>query len=474
MFTSRLQSSTLRTAIAAAIIALAVHFTQSRDLLVDFTRPVVMTSLRWLGVDAIDRGEVMAVGSLHVPWTRDCAGINLLLILLALAVWVNRHEQHAGRFWLRVVSMIPAALAANVLRVLTLIGYRTLAYPGVESPQTHYFIGFLWLVPFVAFITPKDHRPKSAGIMETLHAAAVVSLLAPMSGTPNATLITLAAVISLSLCRVRETSRVLMCFWLACGITIALVSMESFWLPWLLLCPLLVDLGRLRLFQCISVLCTHSLIAIQPWAWPLAGVGVVLARFSKAEIRISKLANTAQRDEADKMQVSPRVRQAAFFAALVLPFIASTLLSLGQQSWTPPPDVEARSINQSGYEIRMQGQPKHIGLACYAAVSRDRHHTVTVCLKYRGIEVAGVENCPLVFTEGRHWFREYFIQDGQILPDYSSYVKSTFRPWSDPGVHLIFVTLSEKQSSEEFSAECERLANQFYQLCIPRTTLAQQ
>ena len=174
------------------------------------------------------------------------------------------------------------------------------------------------------------------------------------------------------------------------------------------------------------------------------------------------------------MRVSPRVRQAAFFAALVLPFIASTLLSLGQQSWTPPPDVEARSINQSGYEIRMQGQPKHIGLACYAAASRDRHHTVTVCLKYRGIEVARVENCPLVFTEGRHWFREYFIQDGQILPDYASYVKSTFRPWSDPGVHLIFVTLSEKQSPEEFSAECERLVNQFYQLCIPRTTFAQQ
>jgi exosortase/archaeosortase family protein len=469
MSTPRLDPQTLRTAIAAVIIAVAVHFTQSQDLLADFTRPVVMTSLRWLGVDAVDRGEVMAVGSLHVPWTRDCAGINLLLILLALAVWVNRQERHAGRFWLRVLSMIPAALAANVLRVLTLIAYRTLAYPGVESPQTHYFIGFLWLVPFVAFITPRDHRPKSSGIMETLHAAAVVSLLAPMSGTPNATLITLAAVIGLSLCRVGESSRAMMYLWLVCGIAIAIVSMESFWLPWLLLCPLLVDLRKLRLFHATCVLCTHSLIAMQPWAWWLAGAGIVLARLFKAEIGVSRLPKKAQRDEVDQESlVSSLERQATFFVALILPFIACTLLSLGQETWTPPSTVESKPINQSGYEIRMRGQPAHIGLACYAAASRDRHHTVKVCLKYRGIEVESVEDSPLVFTEGRHWFREFFLQDGQLLPDYAAYVKSTFRPWSDPGVHLIFVSLREKQSPAEFSAACEQLAEQFHRQCRPQ------
>lgn len=475
MSTPRLDPQTLRTAIAAMIIAVAVHFTQSQDLLVDFTRPVVMTSLRLIGVDATDRGEVMAVGNLHVPWTRDCAGINLLLILLALAVWVNRQERNAGRFWLRVISMIPAALAANVLRVLTLIAYRTVAYPGVESPQTHYFIGFLWLVPFVAFITPRDQRPKSSGIMETLHAAAVVSLLAPMSGTPNATLISLAAVICLSLCRVRESSRTMMNLWFSCGIAIAIVSMESFWLPWLLLCPLLVDLRKLRLHHGICVLCTHSLIAMQPWAWWLAGVGVVVARLSKAENEVSWLAKKAQRAERDQgTLVSPLERQATFFTALVLPFIASTLLSLGQTAWTPPATVEARPINQSGYEIRMRGQPEHIGLACYAAASRDRHHTVKVCLKYRSIEVASVEDSPLVFTEGRHWFREFFLQDGQLLPDYAAYVKSAFRPWSDPGVHLIFVSLREKQSPAEFSAACEQLAEQFHRQCRTQPSIALQ
>lgn len=309
--------------------------------------------------------------------------------------------------------------------------------------------------------------------METLHAAAVVSLLAPMSGTPNATLISLAAVICLSLCRVRESSRTMLYLWLVGGIAIAIVSMESFWLPWLLLCPLVVDLRKLRLFHSTCLLCTHSLIAMQPWAWWLAIAGVVVSQRSKVGIGGSLPANKIQAGEEDrKMIVSSLEKQAAFFASLALPFTASTLLSLGQAAWTPPTTVEARPINQSGYEIRMRGQPEHIGLACYAAASRDRHHTVKVCLKYRGIEVASVEKTPLVFTEGRHWFREFFLQDGHLLTDYAAYVKSTFRPWSDPGVHLIFVSLCEKQSPAEFSAACEQLADQFHRQCSTQPSIA--
>ncbi|OYW77324.1 MAG: hypothetical protein B7Z37_04575 [Verrucomicrobia bacterium 12-59-8] len=458
-----------RTALAAAFITLALHLAQSRDLLVDFTRPVVMASLRWLGINAIDRGEVMVVGHLHVPWTRDCAGINLLLILLALTVWVNRQERSSRSFWLRIVSMVPAALAANVLRVLSLIAYRMLAYPGIESPQTHYFIGFLWLVPFVALITPKDHRPRSAGIMETLQAAAVVSLLAPMSGTPNAELVTLAAVTWLSRCRVRETSAWLLLAWIASGIGVAIVSMESFWLPWLLLCPLLVNWRQLRVPAIICLACAHSLIAMQPWAWWLATAGLATAWLSGRGVTPT---NRDARHES--LQYPSLTEQGAFFAALALPFLASTLLSLGQESWKPPVSVEARSMNQNGYEIRLHGQPDHIGLACYVAASRDRHHTVKVCLKYRGIEVVSVENCPLVFTAGRHWFREFFLQDQALLPDYSAYVQRTFRPWSDPGVHLIFVSLREKQSASEFSAACEQLAHQFHQQCLHHPTIAQQ
>ena len=463
----RFTSISLRTGIAAAVVAAAMQLSQSRDMVVDYTRPIVLLLLKWCGREPVDCGEMLQVGRLQVPWTRDCAGINLLLILLALAVWVNRKETRAWRFWLCLVGMVPAAAVANVLRVLTLLAYRTLAYPGVESPQTHYFIGFIWLVPFILMIMPRDQRPLSSGLMETLHAAAVVALLAPLAGTPNAMLLTLAAIIGLAQCRLREeqtrTRSWLMAAWVAAGAGIALVGMESFWLPWLLLCPLLVQARWVFSVPGMACLaCTHSLLVMQPWSWAVAGVGLAWAYWTGEE---------EEQPDAEAAAVGAALRplpwagRAAFFTCLVLPFLASTLLAIGRPSWKPPARVESRSISPNCFEIRMPHQPQSIGLACYSSASRDRHHTLTVCLKYRGVELNPVEGSPLVLTEGKHWFREFFIQGGQLHSDYPAYVRSTFIPWSEPGVHLIFVSAQDKQTPAEFSAACETLAQQFYREC---------
>jgi exosortase/archaeosortase family protein len=216
----------------------------------EVTRPIVMGLLNTVRIHTEDQGHVMAVGHLEVPWTRDCAGVNLLLIMLALAVWVNREEKAGPKFWLRVAAMVPAALAANVLRVLTLIAWRTLAYPNVESPQTHYFMGFIWMVPFVTLITPRSGRPMAHALLETLHPAAVVTLLAPMTGMPNGRLITIAAVFALAQCRIRQdfwkARIVLTALWILTGGAIASLNLESFRLPWLITCPLVLDLGWLR------------------------------------------------------------------------------------------------------------------------------------------------------------------------------------------------------------------------------------
>jgi len=468
-----LTAASLRTGIAAVAVAAAVHLTQSRDMVVDFTRPIVLQALQWLGTEAVDCGDELRVGRLLVPWTRDCAGINLLLILLALAVWVNRKESRAWRFWLCMAGMVPAAVAANVLRVLTLLAYRTLAYPGVESPQTHYFMGFMWLVPFIALITPRDHRPTSAGLMETLHAAAVVALLAPMAGTPNATLLTLAAVIALSQCRVRETPERanpwLFAAWVAAGLAVAVVSMESFWLPWLLVCPLLVQANWVFSISGMAcLLCTHSLVAMQPWAWVVAVVGLAWTfLFEKGTVQTTPADKTDPANAAaEPLSPGGWPGQAAFFACLALPFLASTLLAFGLKSWTPPAGMASRSISPNCYEVRLPSQPEEIGLACYSSASRDRHHTLAVCLKYRGIELQPVEGCPQVLTDGKNCFREFFLQDGHLLLDYPAYVRSTFRPWSDPGVHLIFVSAHETQQPEVFNATCEKLAQLFYHECL--------
>lgn len=157
--------------------------------------------------------------------------------------------------------------------------------------------------------------------------------------------------------------------------------------------------------------------------------------------------------------------QVAFYACLTFPFLASTLLAIGQKSWEPPAGVMSRCISPNCFEVRLHGQPKEIGLACYSSASRDRHHTLEVCLKYRGIELSAVEGCQQVMTDGKHWFREFFMQDGQMLADYPAYVRSTFCPWRDPGVHLIFVSANEAHSAAEFTAACEVLAQRFFEEC---------
>ena len=453
-----------RTVIAAGLIALAIPLTQSRDLLAEVTRPLVIGVLQLAGISAEDGGEVISVGHLEVPWSRDCDGANLLLLLLALAVWVNRHEPMGRRYWLRLAAMFPAAIAANLLRVLTLIAYRAVAYPAVESPQTHYFIGFIWLIPFLALITPRDRRPLILSLMETSHAAAVVALLAPLSGSPNGTLVSLATVIALSACRGRDDLSgrrlALTLAWIVAGLGIALLNVESFWLPWLLTCPLLFDGKRmLRLPGLICLACTHPLIAMQAWSWGLAALGLALAWFFR-EGKITSLPAATS-----VWKKGARFLYPVFFAGLALPFLASSLLPATKRiAWTPPEGVRSRDLGHEGYEVQVPGQPAGIGLACYTAPGRDRHHTVKVCLKYRGIDLAPSKDDDTVMTEGRHWYREFFLQNDELLAGYSAYLKSTFRPRADPGVHLIFVAPCEGFTPAEFAAACARLAEDLHRL----------
>ena len=461
-----LNPRTIRTLIAAAVIAIAVNLAQSRDALHDFTRPLVVATLHLLGMDATDKGQVIAVGHLEVPWTRDCAGINLLLILLALAVWVNRQEKIGTRFWLRVAAMVPAALAANILRVLTVIAYRKVFYPAIESPQTHYFMGFLWMVPFVTMITPRGQRTISQALLETFHAAAVVALLAPLSGTPNGGLISIAAVIALAHCRYGhdfpKLRLGLTSLWALAGAAIAFVNLESFWLPWLLLCPIVSDLRWLKTPAGVLVMvCTHSMFAMQSWAPAVGGLGIAYAVWIWLR---HEEETSAEAPAGPALRWTASLPGYACILCFALPFTASTLLSIGLKTWSPPATMTFRPIKSQGYEIRLPGQAENIGLACYGPTGRDRHHTVQVCLKYRGLDVVPSGENPDIFTDGQHWLREFFVHDGQLLPDYTAYLRQTFRPWADPGVHLIFVAPMDKVTSADFAANCRDLAKTFHTL----------
>lgn len=474
-----LSARTLRTLGAAGFVAAAVWFTQSQDALREITRPLVIAIVNAIGIAASDKGDVMAIGKLEVPWTRDCAGMNLLLIMLALGVWVNREEPSVRKFWLRVLAMVPAALAANVLRVLTLIAYRMVAYPVVESPQTHYFMGFIWMVPFITLITPRVGRPAWHPLMETFQAAAVVALLAPMTGMPNGSMITVAVILALSQCRLRldfwKTRVMLTVLWVAAGAGVAMLNMESFWLPWLLCCPLLLDMRWLfSPAGALVMLSTQSMFAMQSWAPYLGWSGIGLAVWAM----LKKNEEAADEVKVETVELPPVDRNNTSWlrpllglgcaACFMVPFLASTLLSMGQLNWHPPETVRSRPLGNHGFEVQVPGQPAGMALACYAAEGKDRHHTVQVCLKYRGTELEPVAGEAGVYSDGKHWLREFFLQDGKLLQGYPEYLKSTFRPGSDPGVHLIFISPHSFGTPAEFSKTGAELAESLYQLCQAR------
>jgi exosortase/archaeosortase family protein len=463
----------IRTFMACAFLAAAVLFAQSRDALREVTRPIVLALLRLVGLQAEDHGENMSIAHLDVPWTRDCAGINLLIIMLALAVWVNRDESKVLTFWIRIALTFPAALLANVLRVLSLIAYRWIAFPAVESPQMHYFLGFFWMVPFIALITPKSQRPASHAWIETLHAAATVSLLTPVTGMPNGSMAAIAAIFALAQCRIREDfwrrRIVLSVIWGIAGAAVASMNMESFWLPWLLCCPLLIDFRwALSPAGFLVLLSTQSMFALQSWApyigWPAIGWAVW-----------SWMGKSAQEPEIisdGRVEGFHRYRPVIFAAYSPLffaPFLASSLLSWKQERWLPPATLESRLLENQGYEVILPEQPENIALLCYGPEGSDRHHTLKICLKYRGTELTVTTEDQEVFTDGSHWMRECFVQNGALTLDYPEYLKSTFAPKSSPGVHLIFISPKEAFSPREFSALAAKLAKEFHTHCVSHT-----
>lgn len=449
----------LGTALSVGAVLLFVQLTRSRDVFSDFSRPTVTWSLHALGIPAEDHGTMIAVGRLEVPWTRDCAGLNLLFVLMAVTVWVNR-KQIDLRLLAKLIATVPAALVANVLRVLSLIGVREVLYPAVESPQLHYFLGLIWLVPFLLFVVPKGTRPLRYVLFEAAHAAAVVALLAPLSGVPGGETVTLAAVICLAQCRVQTRSSALrdwlsVC-WMLAAVGISLLGMESFWLPWLLVSPLLVEWRWIfSPAGAALTLGSYPLVGMLP-----GGVHVIwaaVAWYLWQQFHGSKDGNEVAGSDP-KVDGLRAFGFQAGWVMLMLPFIASTLLAPDQRAFVPPSSVVATPLAADSYDIRIPGQHERIGLVWFNPSGNGRHHSMKVCMKFRGIDLRPTPGSETVLTDGSRWMREFFIIDGRLIPTYPGYLFRTLVPRSSPGVHLIFFTNQADMGFAEFDRECEVLA----------------
>jgi exosortase/archaeosortase family protein len=451
-------SQSLRLLLAAVVVGGLLLLAPQQDSFTDLTRPLLLLLFGSLGIAARDSGEALEIGALTVPWTRDCSGINLLVILLALTVWVNRSQPATLRYWLRIALVFPAALLANVLRVLTLIGYRSACYPAVESPQLHYFIGFVWLVPMILLIAPREGRHSGQRALESLHAAAVLAWLSPFVTGPGGGWLGAAAILILSQCQL-ATDRLrlrllLLAGWLAAGVGIGLLSIESLWLIWLLLCPLLLPLALLKnpAFW-LALAAAHPLLTLLPLgeAFAAGALGWLLWQVFHRQ-------PSPPHPPSPSLPISWRASLAAAAVALCLPFTASSLFAAAHLPLLPPPQLVVQQISPQGYELRLPGQPEAIRLVWYASPNQDRHHTVQVCLKYRGRDLTEVAEQPGVYSDGKHWIRECFIQDRQLLPSYAHYARHTLAPRSHPGAHLIFIVPQELLTAAAFHQHTETLA----------------
>ena len=172
------RSALIRTLVAGALVLGLMQSAGATEALSWLTRPAVAAVLQIFGGHAVDGGSYLLIGRLRVPWSRDCAGFDVLLVLWGLILWSSRSEPVSWRFWLRMVLAVPASILANVARIITIIGWREAFYPAVESPQMHYFVGFLWLLPLLAVFVPRGGRPagswSSSGIWKISGAWRVV------------------------------------------------------------------------------------------------------------------------------------------------------------------------------------------------------------------------------------------------------------------------------------------------------------
>jgi exosortase/archaeosortase family protein len=453
----------IRLALSLAAVFGLVHLAGTVDVLSEVTRPIVVAVLGAVGIAAADQGDALIVGRLVVPWTRDCAGLNALAMLWAVILWVNRAAPLSRRMWAQLLLAVPVAFVANLARILTLIAFRSVWYPAVEGPQLHYFIGFLWVMPTLGLWTARGGAAWRGRFVEALYLAALLALLAPHVGGPGGSRAALAALVVLAKgrfdARVSPARLAGGAAWLAAGGAIASAGMESLWVPWMLVCPWVVSPALVRSWSGIALLAgTVPLVAMHP-VWRvavIAGLGWEAWRLARRTEGVSPAPVPPAPASSARWRPVVAVALALAFTA---PFVASAAGGRRGSSQPPPPGAMARRIDPTSYALRLVGQSPDIELAWFDAAGDGRHHTLPVCMRFRGV-ILRDSSYQGVMTDGGRWMKEFFLHDGTLLADYPSYLRRTFLPFSSPGVHLVFAAPVGSMSASLFAQTTENLARQ--------------
>jgi len=450
--------------ILLGIIFLLLHVANLTEVLSYLSRPLVTMVAAAFGIEAVDRGNDIVLGNLVLPWTQDCSGVNTLIILWGITLWANRQKPFDRALIARLLLCVPAALLANMLRILTLAGYRYVFYPAWESEELHYLVGFLWLLPFLFLFIEDLRNMDRARWIEVIYLSLVLALVAPTIFSPGGSLVALSTLFYLAHSRVSDVTprRLLIAYlvWGAAAVLIARSNMESLWIPWLLVCPRLVSWRLLSSWTGLIILSgSISLLAMRP-VWQLV-VGGALA------YRLYLLIRTGQQPKLQDTPLRPRAPEITALALMgIAPFALSAAIGIGHPAERPPAGVMTKQLTFNSYQLRLTGQPADIRMYWYGAFGDGRHHSLASCMRFRGIILEPVSDQEEIMTDGKMWMRDFFVHDGELKLSYGDYLLSSFSPFASPGVHIILDAPTDSMSAAYFSRESEKLAARLHDAFI--------
>jgi hypothetical protein len=369
---------------------------------------------------------------------------------------VNRERSFDRVLITRLLLCVPAALLANMLRIFTLAGYRYIFYPAWESEELHYLVGFLWLVPFLFLFVDDLRRMDRSRWIEVLYLSLVLALVAPAIFSPGGSLVALSTLFFLAHSGMADTApkwlRAAYPAWGAAALLIAWSSMESLWIPWLLLCPRLVSWKLLRSLTGVVILSgTVSLLAMRP-EWQIL-VGTAIA------YRIFAMFRGGTQLQPSAANATPKAREIALLALFgIAPFALPGLVDVRHAAERPPSGMMTKQLTFNSYQVSLMGQSSDIRMYWYGAFGDGRHHALASCMRFRGLILEPVPGQEEVQTGGNLWMRDFFIHDGELKISYGDYLLASFSPFASPGVHIILDAPADSMSAAYFSRESEKLA----------------
>jgi len=441
-----------------ALVALAAGLLFGAEITTwvsDTSRWGVLTVGSFLGIAVADRGDALELGGLILPWTPDCSGINSLVLLLLVTVWVHREALLTRSTLIRLAACVPLALVVNIFRVLLIASYRYWAYPNWETPALHYFIGFVCLLPTVLFLVPDWRSRPTAFWIELLYLATVVALIAPLLLVPGGPIVVVCAVALMMHSRYQlPTSRsgaLMLAGWGGAGLLVSLTQMEGFWVLWLLVSPAFVPPHQYRQpFFWLLALGTVPVVAMQPIGWGICGLGLALYLYqSKGE----------EKKPSTNLSGSSRW-------TLVMPVLLLMPLGLGAAMnrdfvpQPPPLGVMSRKVAHNTFQVKTIGQSDQLASFWFGPFGDGRHHSLKSCAEFRGLTLESIGEQSNLYQGDGKWMVEFFIQDGRLITSYPAYLLATLMPMSSPGIHLIFEADVKAMGADYFADQSQRIAQQ--------------